>query len=162
MYMGRSGGGATAASVCTPGMISTARLKSLMVWENIWGCGTQRPVNGKRKQFLGDRLMSKQPNFVSLALAGAVMLDEIDDYVDEWHANPHRQLLHNYLGMNPDEYALWLSSPDSLALIVAARKLSKPLDVIANDNLQLMRLAARAEDSKIVKQLEAWLEQRRG
>ncbi len=106
--------------------------------------------------------MSKQPNFVSLALAGAVMLDEIDDYVDEWHANPHRQLLHNYLGMNPDEYALWLSSPDSLALIVAARKLSKPLDVIANDNLQLMRLAARAEDSKIVKQLEAWLEQRRG
>ena len=106
--------------------------------------------------------MSNQASFISLALAGSVMLDEIDDYVDEWHANTDQKPLHSYLGMSRDEYALWLSSPDSLALIVAARKLAKPLDVVANDNLYSMRLAARAEDSKLVKQLETWLQQRRG
>jgi hypothetical protein len=88
------------------------------------------------------------------------MVDEIDDYVDHWHANPDGQALHDYLGMTRDEYALWLGSPDSLALIIASRKLHKPLDVIANDNLHSLRLAARADDSKMVKQLEAWLRQR--
>ncbi len=95
-----------------------------------------------------------------LALSGAATVDEIDDYIDRWHANPDGQALHEYLGMNRDEYALWLGSPDSLALIIASRKLRKPLDVVANDNLQSLRLAARADDSKMVKQLEAWLRQR--
>jgi hypothetical protein len=104
--------------------------------------------------------MSDQPSFVSLAISGGAMVDEIDDYVDRWHANPDGQALHDYLGMNRDEYALWLGSPDSLALIIASRKLRKPLDVIANDNLQSLRLAAGAGDSKVIKQLEAWLRQR--
>lgn len=105
--------------------------------------------------------MSDPHDFISLALSGAAMVDEIDDYVDHWHANPDGQALHDYLGMNRDEYALWLGSPDSLPLIIASRKLRKPLDDIANDNLRSLRLAARGGDNKMVKQLEAWLQQRR-
>jgi hypothetical protein len=42
-------------------------------------------------------------------------------------------------------------------LIVASRKLGKPLNSIANDNLLEMRLAARADDASKVKRLQAWL-----
>ena len=101
--------------------------------------------------------MSKVRNFVSLALTGEALTDEIDDYVDQWHDNPSGLSLHDYLGMNRDEYALWLSSPDALPLIIASRKLNRPLDVIANDNLQAMRLAARADDTTKIKRLQAWL-----
>jgi hypothetical protein len=104
--------------------------------------------------------MSKDRNFVSLALSGEALTEEIDDYVDQWHNNPNGLSLHDYLGMNREEYALWLSSPDTLPLIIASRKLAMPLDAIANDNLRTMRLAARADDTTKIKRLEAWLHSR--
>ena len=105
-------------------------------------------------------MSDQRDDFVSLALAGEVMVDEIDDFVDRWHDNPEGIALHEYLGMNRDEYSLWLTSPDTLALIVASRKLNQPLDVIANDNLRSIRLAARADDTLKIKRLEAWLRER--
>jgi hypothetical protein len=44
-------------------------------------------------------------DFISLALAGVVMPDEIDDYVDRWHQSTDSLPLHEYLGMSPDEAA---------------------------------------------------------
>lgn len=90
--------------------------------------------------------MSGRRNFIALALAGEAMPDEIDDYVDDWHNNPGDLALHEFLGMDRAEYALWLRAPDALPLIVASRKLGKSLEVIANDNIREMRRAARAED----------------
>jgi hypothetical protein len=104
--------------------------------------------------------MSSDRNFVSLALSGEAMTDEIDDYVDQWHDNPSGLSLHDYLGMNREEYGLWLSSPDTLPLIIASRKFNRPLDAIANDNLQAMRLTARADDTAKIKRLQAWLRNR--
>ena len=101
--------------------------------------------------------MSSDRRFISLALSGEAMTDEIDDFVDQWHDNPTGLSLHDYLGMNREEYALWLSSPDTLPLIIASRKFNKPLDVIANDNLQAMHLAARADDTTKIKRLQTWL-----
>ena len=106
-------------------------------------------------------MSSQRDSFVSLALAGEVMTDEIDDYVDLWHANPAGLTLHEYLGMNADEYALWLDSPETLPWILTSRKLNKPLRTIASDNLQLMRLAARSDDSLKIKRLQAWLQNRK-
>ncbi len=105
--------------------------------------------------------MSEHRTFLSLALAGEAMTDEIDDYVDQWHEDPVGLSLHDYLGMDREEFGLWLDSPDMLPLIIASRKLGKPLNSIANDNLLEMRLAARADDASKVKRLQAWL-QRRG
>ena len=101
--------------------------------------------------------MSSRRNFIAMALAGEVMTEEIDDYVDDWHNNPGDLAFHEFLGMDRAEYALWLKSPDTLPLIIASRKLGKPLDVIANDNLQEMRLAARADDTSKIKRLQTWL-----
>lgn len=99
-------------------------------------------------------------SFVSRALAGEVMTDEIDDYVDQWHENPGGLSLHEYLGMDREEYAFWLSSPDCLPLIIASRKLNKPLHIVANDNLKAMRLAARTDDTAKIKSFQAWLQRR--
>jgi hypothetical protein len=105
-------------------------------------------------------LMSNHRSFLSLALAGEVMTDEIDDSVDQWHEAPMGLSLHEYLGMTTEEYGLWLDSPDTLPLIIASKKLAKPLESIANDNLREMRLAARADDTTKVKRLQAWLQRR--
>jgi hypothetical protein len=68
--------------------------------------------------------MSDHRDFLSLILAGEAMTDEIDDYIDKWHAKPNGQSLHGYLGMNSEEYGLWLDSLDTLPLIIASRNLT--------------------------------------
>ncbi|HBK06782.1 MAG TPA: hypothetical protein DDZ81_13075 [Acetobacteraceae bacterium] len=88
------------------------------------------------------------------------MTDEIDDFIDRWHEQPVGLALHDYLGMSREEFGLWLDQPDMLPLIIASRKLNKSLNLIANDNLQEMRLAARTDDSGKVKRLQAWLQRR--
>jgi hypothetical protein len=75
-----------------------------------------------RTRFQEGRLMSYQQNFVSLALAGKVSADEIDDYVDKWHNSPSGLELHEYMGITRDEYAIWLGSPEELASILTMRK----------------------------------------
>jgi hypothetical protein len=106
-------------------------------------------------------MSSYEEKFMALALAGHAMTDEIDDFVDHWHADPKGLALHEYLGMDREEYALWLNSPDMLPLIVASRKTNKSLASVANDNLQEMRIAARADDTQKIKLLQRWLMERR-
>jgi hypothetical protein len=65
--------------------------------------------------------------FVERALAGEVMIDEIDNFVDDWHDNPRNRPLYEHLGFTKAEYALWLRSPDALPLILSSRKLRTPL-----------------------------------
>jgi superfamily II DNA or RNA helicase len=58
-------------------------------------------------------------------LAGEARDDEIDDYVDAWHARPEGRELHEFLGMSKDEYALWLRNPDALREIGRVRRESE-------------------------------------
>ena len=101
--------------------------------------------------------MSERQSFLSLALSGKAMTDEIDDYVDLWHEQPMGLSLHDYLGMNREEFNLWLDEPDMLPLIITSRKTNRSLDLIANDNLDEMRLAARANHTNMIPRLQAWL-----
>src|SRR5689334_18107622 len=114
----------------------------------------------------GDRSVSdERQDFISLALAGEVMTDEIDDHVDQWHDDPDGLPLHEYLGMTEREYALWLSVPDMLPLILAARKQGRPLEeIVVNDNNDSLRIAARADNALKIKRLQLWLRgrERRG
>lgn len=105
--------------------------------------------------------MSENETFMSLALSGKVMMDEIDDYVDLWHESPGGIALHEYLGFDMDEYELWVSSPDSLGIIFYARKYNQTLEDVANDNVKEMRIAARTNDSLRIKRLETWLKKRK-
>jgi hypothetical protein len=95
--------------------------------------------------------------FLQQSLAGRVMLDEIDDFIDEWHENPRGFELHDFLGMTLEEYRLWVAEPDTLAFIVKARHDCSSLLDVVNDNFSQYRLAARADDTAKIKQLETWL-----
>jgi hypothetical protein len=101
--------------------------------------------------------MSSQPNFLELCLGGTVKPDEIDDFVDRWHEAPRGQELHDYLGMTPEEYSLWLRVPDALPYIAEARREMTPLaDAVMGGCRELRRSAQSADRSKIAR-LEEWL-----
>jgi hypothetical protein len=101
--------------------------------------------------------MSDERNFVDLCLAGNALLEEIDDFVDAWHAAPQEKELHEYLGMTDDEYSLWLRSPDALPYIIKARYDRKPLTLAVMQEYENMRLAARASDRLKIPRLLEWL-----
>lgn len=97
--------------------------------------------------------MSDRPKFVDLCLAEKAALDEIDDFVDRWHAAPQGQELHDYLGMSEEEYSLWLRVPDALTYIVEARRDGRPLkDVV-------MRVC-ELQTSPTADRLRGWLRAR--
>ncbi|MFN8903880.1 MAG: hypothetical protein ACK5X7_03460, partial [Pseudanabaena sp.] len=55
---------------------------------------------------------------------GDASLDEIDNYIDEWHDSDSdiNLELHEFLGMSWEEYSLWAVKPSLLAEILNHRK----------------------------------------
>ncbi len=68
----------------------------------------------------------KQLPFIELYLSGKVLPEDIDDYVDKWHANPGGREIYEFLGMSKEEYSLWLRDPNVLPRIARARRENKP------------------------------------
>ena len=100
--------------------------------------------------------MSSERSFVDLLMAGKVSLDQIDDFVDRWHAAPSGRELHDYLGMTAEEYSLWLRVPDALQYVVAARQEMKPLAETVAGACRELRQAPARRDAKTTR-LEEWL-----
>jgi hypothetical protein len=102
--------------------------------------------------------MSRRETFMELVLAGEVVQDEIDDFIDLWHedrtATGH---LHDFLGMTRDEYNLWVEQPGSLRLILAAREEDAPLYEAIERYAALEPVAARAADPEAAMVVLKWL-----
>lgn len=95
-------------------------------------------------------------NFVEKCLSGDALLDEVDDYVDEWHEGGGRRPLHSFLGMKRSEYELWVTDPDILPFIVTARREGRDVsDVI--DDFHALPLAARSDGPLKAARLMKWL-----
>jgi len=45
-------------------------------------------------------------------------MDNMDDYIEEWHNSDSSLPLHVYLGLTRAEYALWLQDPSQLTHII--------------------------------------------
>jgi len=60
-------------------------------------------------------------SFAELYAHGAVTLDAIDNYVEEWHdsGDDETRPLHEYLGLTHSEYARWVEQADALADIMS-------------------------------------------
>ena len=71
--------------------------------------------------------MSEAQSFLLRVLAGEARITEIDDFVERWHRGESGDELHDYLGMNPEEYSLWLENPDMLTEICTARRRQQSL-----------------------------------
>jgi len=60
--------------------------------------------------------------FIDVVLLGDALWTEVDDWVDRWHEGEGDMELHDFLGMTPDEYTLWVEQPSALRLILGARE----------------------------------------
>lgn len=102
-------------------------------------------------------------SFIELALNGDVLPDEIDDFIDAWHEGSSKEELHEFLGMTLQEYTLWVSNPELIQLIIAARHRQEPILSAVNDNLKTSeRIAARSDQARKIAMLRKWIEQQVG
>lgn len=103
--------------------------------------------------------MSEKADFMSLALNGQVLIDEIDDFVDAWHDGDSDLELSEFLGMTLEEYSLWASDGSMIDLILLARKNAISIKKAVNDNIAASnRLAARAGDARRIARLQKWID----
>lgn len=99
--------------------------------------------------------MSEQrQTFVDACLAGNALLDEIDDWVDQWHDldDSDTRSLDEYLGFTPSEGALWARDASALRYIVAGRRRSVAVEVLIAHKDDFT-LAARSSDPRDVERV---------
>lgn len=103
--------------------------------------------------------MSKvEMTFVEKCLAGEASADDVDDYVDLWHAgegDPDASLA-GFLGFTDLEYRLWAEKPHLLPFILDARRRGVSLDD-ARDHGETYHVAARDLPAEDAEELAQWL-----
>lgn len=67
-----------------------------------------------------------QQSFVEAVLAGDATPDDVDDFVDAWHASAENIGLAEFLGMTDEEYARWVENPEGLRAVLHSRKNGTP------------------------------------
>jgi hypothetical protein len=66
--------------------------------------------------------MSSELSFVEAVLAGKATADQVDDWVDRWHATDSADTeLHTFLGLNEAEMEFWLTETLTLEEIIGRR-----------------------------------------
>lgn len=104
--------------------------------------------------------MSRSTTYVDACLAGDALLDDVDDWVEQWHdaMGAPRGLvepLERFLGFTDFEYSAWAEKPSLLRTIVGARKRNCSIDDA--QSAQSYALAARATTPGEAKSLIEWL-----
>lgn len=54
--------------------------------------------------------MNNPDKFYQLYLADKVILDDIDDYIEQWHTGGSKEEIYEFLGMSQDVYRLWVET----------------------------------------------------
>jgi hypothetical protein len=113
--------------------------------------------NSLNQPLRGERLMyRKKKTYIELCLEGKADLTEIDEYIEMWHSSETDFPIYEYLGMNRDEYALWVERSESLRFILFSRQYDLTLQE-AIDQMTELPLAARASDAKELDKVIKWL-----
>ena len=95
-------------------------------------------------------------SFIESCIHGDAMLEEVDEFVEQWHESNSESELHEFLGMTAREYSLWVVDPDILPFIVIARRSNRGVDDVLEE-IEHLPLAARAESPEKAKKLMSWL-----
>jgi hypothetical protein len=94
--------------------------------------------------------------FMDACLQGEALLEDIDEFIDEWHESDSNEEIHQYLGMTFEEYSLWVEDDSLLKTIFYSREINKPvLEMIRANDVQ--RLVARAATAEEAAQVKIWL-----
>jgi len=94
-------------------------------------------------------------DFITNCINGDAMMDEVNDFIDQWHAGEYDLSLHEFLGMTKKEYELFVVDENYLGWIVNAHKFGKNIDSMVREELAI---AARSDDAAKAKKLQQWLE----
>ena len=81
----------------------------------------------------------------------------IDDEIDAWHEADTTVPLHEWLGLSPDEYQLYVEKPASIRIILTARRQDRSLSELLAANDAASLIAARGATPAEVKELREWL-----
>jgi|JI102314A1RNA_FD_contig_51_3676934_length_904_multi_2_in_0_out_0_2 hypothetical protein len=107
--------------------------------------------------------MTKRRTFVDRVLAGEIYnLDKIDDDIAIWSRSKEPEAeceLHEWLGLTEKEYDLFVEKPESLKVILSARKYGTDVFSTLAANNNAFALAARGADPKEAEQIISWLRQ---
>jgi hypothetical protein len=60
---------------------------------------------------MGGKPVPMRDTYIDKYLNGEIQMDEIDDFIEQWHESDSEKELHEYLGMTWEEYALWVERP---------------------------------------------------
>lgn len=96
-------------------------------------------------------------NFIYSCILGEALLEDIDDFIDDWHSlRSPTQALHEHLGMTWEEYSLWGAEHELLPFIVIAHRDGKKLVDVLKER-DSMPMAARADSPDRAHRLLEWL-----
>lgn len=96
--------------------------------------------------------------YIDLVLSGDALWTDIDEWVERWHSSDSAEPLHEYLGLDWNDYSLWVEQPNSLRLIIAARKREQPVTELL-EHVEDHAMAARGGLSvKEARTVREWLE----
>ena len=93
--------------------------------------------------------------FIEQCLNGDALLEDIDDFIAQWHEDESTAPLHEHLGMTKEEYALWLKLPELLPLIIKSHKDENNYAYVYREGFY--KMAARAENIEKANKLKQWL-----
>ena len=99
--------------------------------------------------------------FVEQCLEGVVDANAIDGFVVRWHGGEGGDSLPDFLGLNDEEYALWVERPMFLPAILASKRFGFNLEEAVRD-LQAVPVAARVLSHEEAGQIREWLARTRG
>jgi hypothetical protein len=99
-------------------------------------------------------MSESRQTFVDACLAGNALLDEIDDWVDQWHdlGDDDPRSLNEYLGFSSPEGELWVRDAFAVRYIIAARRRNVPVENLLA-NKKDFALAARSSDPREVERV---------
>ena len=105
---------------------------------------------------MAERSTSSTKTFVERCLNGDALVEDIDDFVDQWHDGHDDRSLREAIGLSKHEYDLWVQDASAFRIILFAR--SKELSI--KDALAASTpdaIAARATSFEEGKKIYAWL-----
>jgi hypothetical protein len=146
---------------CSNGTANMEKLKSTIVVDIIWKLWTN-PGKELKDRSKAEGLMSEHVTFVAKVLSGEAMIDEIDDFVEAWHASDTDLSLEAFLGLKDEDYHLWVMKPNALPMILACYSDDPGFSEAVNDNEfdYELQLAARSSSRVDLRALKDWLDTR--
>lgn len=100
-------------------------------------------------------------NFIQDCINADALLEEIDDYIDEWHESKNEEPIYEFLGMTQKEYRMWVQNDDMLKFIIKAHFNNKDIDEVLyeeyNQNQGNIKMVARAETPEEARFIYNWL-----